>query len=149
MLDYLKDKEELEKKKSRVMIGGLSIKDYWNTCMNFDDRDPDKMLNKIFTEVRDSAYKIVEKKGETSYGIGLSLVRISQAILRDENTVLPVSCLIDNYLGINDVYLSLPVILNRKGVSRFLRLDVNDSEKKKLKASADTLKSVLENVGFQ
>ncbi|MFX1500802.1 MAG: hypothetical protein ACFFDH_07545 [Promethearchaeota archaeon] len=70
----------------------------------------------MFEEVRDSAYKIIERKRETSYGIGLALARISQAIINDDNTILPVSTLIEDFYGINELYLSLPSIVNKNGV---------------------------------
>ncbi|MBD3194524.1 MAG: hypothetical protein GF317_05670 [Candidatus Lokiarchaeota archaeon] len=134
---------------SKAMIGGLLFKDYCKTCIDFNECNPPSTLEKIFTEVRDSAYKIIDKKGETSYGIGLSLVRIAQAILENENAVLPISCLIEDFSEINDIYLSLPSVLNRNGVRETLRLELNEEEEVHFKNSAETLKEVLKNIGLQ
>ena len=133
---------------SKAMLGGGSLKDYCPVCINHGKCDRDAELNIIFEEVRDSAYKIIERKGETSYGIGLSLVRITQAILNDENSILPVSCYIDDYIGIQDVYLSLPAVINREGIRDVLRLELEKEEQEKLRRSANTLKNVLKEVGL-
>jgi len=133
---------------SKAMLGGGSLKDYCPVCNNNEKCNRDVELNKIFEEVRDSAYKIIEGKGETSYGIGLSLVRITQAIINNENSILPVSCYIDGYIGITDVYLSLPAVLNNEGIRDVLKLELNNEEQVKLRHSAQTLKDVLNAVGL-
>jgi len=133
---------------SKAMLGGGSLKDYCPVCNNHEKCDRETELNKIFEDVRDSAYEIIERKGETSYGIGLSLVRITQALINNENSILPVSCYIDDYIGINDVYLSLPAVLNSEGIRDILKLELNNEEQEKLRHSAQTLKNVLNAVGL-
>ena len=133
---------------SKSMIGGMPLDQYCPFCMRSKTCDHGRELNNLFTEVRDSAYRIIEKKGETSYGIGLALTRITRAILRDENAVLPVSSLINDYFGVNDVYLSMPAIVNRAGVRELLRLDLNEVEQKAMKHSADTLKAIIAQSGL-
>ena len=134
---------------SKAMIGGILFSDYCRVCDNRKDCRHDKLyINKVFSEVRDSAYKIIEKKGETSYGIGLAMVRITQAILKDENAILPVSSLVEDYLGVNDVYLSLPAILNKNGIREVLKIDLNKKEQEDFKKSALAIKSVIKEVGL-
>jgi len=133
---------------SKAMLGGGSLKDYCPVCNNHGKCNRDVELNSIFEEVRDSAYEIIERKGETSYGIGLSLVRITQALINNENSILPVSCYIEEYIGITDVYLSLPAVLNNEGIRDILKLELNSEEEKKLRHSAQTLKDVLNAVGL-
>jgi L-lactate dehydrogenase len=133
---------------SRVMIGGILFKDYCPTCTNRYDCNREEVLQEIVSEVRDSGQKIIEKKGETSYGIGLALVRITEAILNDEYAILPVSCLVDGYLGIEDVYLSLPSIINKNGVHRVLEITLDENEQKLLKRSAHALKTVIKEVNL-
>ena len=115
-------------------------------CKHSENCIRERELQVIFEDVRDSAYKIIESKGETSYGIGLSLVRITQAVVKDENSILTVSCLLDDYLGISDVYLSIPVIINKDGVRDVLELDLNKYELDKLNFSANTLKTVIKDL---
>jgi L-lactate dehydrogenase len=134
---------------SKAMIGGILFSDYCRVCDNRKDCRHDKLyINKVFSEVRDSAYKIIEKKGETSYGIGLAMVRITQAILKDENAILPVSSLVEDYLGVSDVYLSLPAILNKNGIREVLKIDLNKKEQEDFKKSAQAIKSVIKEVGL-
>jgi L-lactate dehydrogenase len=98
--------------------------------------------------VRNSAYQIIERKGETSYGIGLALVRITQAILNDENAILPVSTLVKDYLGVSDVYLSLPAIVNRSGVRQVLHIELDEKEQAAFKNSAAALKKLIKEAGL-
>lgn len=133
---------------SRAMIGGVLFKDYCYICKKSATCQHDKELNKVFTEVKDSAYEIIERKQETSYGIGLALVRITQAIINDENAILPVSSLVEDYLGINDVYLSLPTVINKEGVREVLQIELNPQEKQAFKNSADAVKRVIRETGL-
>ncbi len=130
---------------SRAMIGGILLNDYCPVCGKCDSR---KIRAVLFQEVRDSAYKIIECKGETSYGIGLALTRISEAVLKDENSVLPVSCLVNDFYGIHDVYLSLPVVVGRNGVKKRLALSLDGREQQLLKVSAEKLRSVIREAGI-
>ncbi|MBU4304618.1 MAG: L-lactate dehydrogenase [Candidatus Omnitrophica bacterium] len=133
---------------SRAMIGGVFFKEYCPACKNAQCADSEEELSKIFSEVRDSAYRIIERKGETSYGIGLAMVRITQAIVNDENAVLPVSALVDGYLGINGLYLSLPAIVNRQGISEILRLMLDKKEQADFVRSAVALQKVIKEIGI-
>ncbi|MDD5438875.1 MAG: L-lactate dehydrogenase [Candidatus Omnitrophica bacterium] len=129
---------------SQADIGGMQLKKFCPLC---DHRcESGEELEKIFDEVKNAAYKIIEAKGSTYYAIGLALVKIVEAILRDENAVLPVSTLIRDYYGIDDVYLSIPSLVNRGGVKRFLKLELSPLEQKQLKESAGMLRKVIAGV---
>ncbi len=133
---------------SSAIVGGTYIKNYCDLSKNINSNDSDKVFQDIFEEVRDSAYKIIERKGETSYGIGLALARISQAIINDENTILPVSTLIEDFYGVNDVYLSLPSIVNKNGIQEALNIELNNDEINSFKKSANKLEEVIKKVGL-
>jgi L-lactate dehydrogenase len=96
----------------------------------------------IFSRTRDAAYHIIQRKGATYYAVAAGLMRIVEAILRDQNTVLSVSSLADCY-GIRDVCLSLPTIVNRGGVERVLKLELSEEELRGLRHSADVLKRTI------
>lgn len=130
---------------SSATFGGTLLNKYCSRCHKCNNQ---KELNNIFKQARDYAYEIIEKKQETSYGIGLALVRISEAIIKNENSVLPVSCFVQDYYGIKDVYMSLPAVINRKGVREILDLDFNEQEKSLFKKSADAIKSVIKQAGL-
>lgn len=131
---------------SSANIGGVRLKDYCPTCHNSCNYH--QALNNIFKEVKEAAYKIIKAKGATYYAIGVGLVKISEAILRDENAVMPISVYLDNYLGIKDVCLSVPTILNKTGVERALELSLDKKEKETLRQSAQAIKKVIKKVGF-
>lgn len=105
-------------------------------------------LNTIFEQTRDAAYHIIERKGATYYAVATGIVRIIEAILRDQGTVLSVSSLIENYYDINDVFLSLPSVVDRGGVERILRLKLNDQEISGLRNSARLLQELARKIGF-
>jgi L-lactate dehydrogenase len=105
-------------------------------------------LNSIFEQTRDAAYHIIQRKGATYYAVATGLIRIVEAILRDQDTVLSVSSLIENFYGIDDVFLSLPTVIDRSGVGRILRLKLNDVEIEGLQNSANVLKNLARKLGY-
>ena len=129
---------------SHANIGGIVLAKYCPVCDGHCDYK--KELGAIFEEVKNSAYKIIEAKGATYYAIGLALVRIVESMLRDENSVLPISTLINDYYGINDVCLSIPSVVNRKGVERVLKLELSGLEQEQLRHSAMTLKDIIKEI---
>jgi len=138
---------------SKAMVGGILFKDFCKVCGRegcdcCSKSKEDARLEEIFEDVRDSAYKIIEKKGETSYGIGLALTRISNAILRDENSILPVSSFLQNYHGVSDVYLSVPAIVHKYGIRQTLEIDFDDTELAAFESSAKKIKEVIRASGF-
>lgn len=128
---------------SQINIGGVLFREYCAVCQR---QCPHDEREGIFNQVKNAAYEIIKKKGATYFAIGLALVRIVGSILRDENSVLTVSVLIDNYYDIGDVCLSIPVILNRRGISKILKISLDELEIKKFQASATTLKSTIKNL---
>jgi L-lactate dehydrogenase len=117
---------------SNVNIGLQNINDFLT---------PTEM-NAISEDVKNAAYEIISKKGATCYGIGMCLVRITNAILNDENSVMVVS----TYDKTNDVYVGLPVVLGRNGIVKKIFFDLNDEETKKLQYSIDTIKKAINNL---
>jgi L-lactate dehydrogenase len=110
-------------------------------CVNSD-------LEDIFHQTRDAAYEIIKRKGATYYAIGNGLLRIVEAILRDQSTVLSVSSYIENFYEISDVFLSLPCIVDRGGVERVLRLELAPDEILGVRNSANLLRQMISNLGF-
>ncbi|GAA4423700.1 L-lactate dehydrogenase [Georgenia halophila] len=104
--------------------------------------------NRIADEVVTSAYRIIAGKGATNYAIGLAVVRIIEAVLRDEHLVLSVSSRLDDYLGISDTCLSVPSIVGKSGVNRQLVPVVSDHELSGLQSSAEEVRSITRQFGF-
>jgi L-lactate dehydrogenase len=98
---------------SLANIAGIRLLDF---CAVHGLAHDEATLVGIFGETRDAAYHIIERKGATHYAVATGLLRIVEAILRDQNTVLTVSSLIDGHYAISDVCLSVPTVVNRRGV---------------------------------
>ncbi len=100
----------------------------------------------ILKQVRRAAPEIIERKGYTSVAIASCVVRICEAILRDEHTVLPVSTIMTGQYDIDGIYLSLPCVVGRQGVERVIELPLDDAERQGLRASAAVLHSTLKKL---
>ena len=97
-------------------------------------------LPALATTVRTGAYRVIKGKGYTSFGIATAIVRIVEAVIRDEQAVLPVSTLLNGQYGIDDLYLSLPCVIGAGGVERVLEPDLPEAELAALLASAQVLR---------
>jgi L-lactate dehydrogenase len=130
---------------SLANVAGMRLRDYCplcgKKCSKHDFAD-------LFENARTAAYRIIQLKGATYYAIAMGVARLTEAVLRDEHTVMTVSTLINGYCGINDVCLSVPAIICRDGIRETIRLKLSPEEEKALVKSADTLKAVLRSVGF-
>jgi len=116
---------------SNAIIGLNSIKNYLN----------DDELEEVYKNVRDSAYQIIEKKGFTNFGIGVCMVKIVNAILKDENTIMSVSC----YNQEHDIYISQPAILNKDGIKEVISLELTFEEEELFLKSINILKEIKPN----
>lgn len=103
-------------------------------------------LDGIEEEVRTAAYKIIEAKKATYYGIGMALTRITKAILGDEHSVLTVSAMLRGEYGQRDVYTGVPCIINQNGVQRILPLSLTEEELEKLEQSCRVLRESFEGI---
>ena len=99
-------------------------------------------LDSLEDDVRNAAYKIIENKGATYYGIGMAMVRITNAILGDENLIIPVSIYDDK----NDVCVGLPAILNKDGAKRRIMLNLTEEECALLQKSIDVIKENIASI---
>ncbi len=111
-----------------------------DTNIQFED------LEKIEDEVRNIAYKIIEAKNSTYYGIGMALTRITNAILYNENSILTVSSYLDGEYNNNDVYIAVPSIVNKDGVREVITLPLDTNEKEKLDKSIKIMKENIDKL---
>lgn len=103
-------------------------------------------LDDIFVNVRDAAYQIIERKGATYYGIGMSLVRITKSILNNENSILTVSAYLNGEYGQKDVYIGVPAVINRGGIREVIEIELNEKEKEQFNHSVSVLKETMKPV---
>lgn len=130
---------------SMAHVAGMPITEYCAVCGQCAGWS--RIREKIVRQVRDSAYHIIGYKGATCYGIGLALIRIAGAILRDEHSVLSVSSLMEGEFGIRDVCLSVPCIVGAGGVERIVSGPLSQKESEALRASAEILRQTLDALG--
>ncbi len=126
-------------------IAGMPLDDY---CFRCEQACKLEERQAIFENTKKSAYEIIEGKGATYYAVALAVRRIVEAILRDENAILPVSSLMEGYYGVEDLCLSLPTIVNSGGVSKVLELPLKDEEIEGFKRSGQVLRQAMDEVGL-
>lgn len=127
---------------SNARIGGLKVNDFCELRGHFNH---EQSMKKIFENVRNSAYEIIERKHATYYGIAMAVKRICEAIVRNEKSILPVSSLMTGEYGLNDVVLSIPAVVGETGVQKVIPIELNDEELTKLKDSANILKDIAKD----
>lgn len=96
-------------------------------------------MQKIEEQVRTAAYKIIEAKRATYYGIGMAITRIVKAILGDENSVVTVSAKLCGEYDSRNVFIGVPCIIGRNGVKEILELSLTEEEMEKFNASVNVL----------
>lgn len=96
-------------------------------------------LADISAEVRDAAYRIIEAKRATYYGIGMAMVRITRAIFSNERSVLTVSAKLTGAYGEHDVYAGVPCVVDRTGIRQVLTLNLTEDEKQQFHRSCTVL----------
>ena len=126
---------------SNVNIGGVPLEDFIahrNIEFNED------IKNKIDDDVRNAAYKIIEGKGSTYYGVAGAIAKLVEVINRDNRAVLTVSVLNENVEGIKNVTLSLPHLIGGQGDLGVLPLGLSVKEKILLKKSAEIIRNKID-----
>ena len=116
---------------SKALVGTENINKFIST----------EEMSSIEYDVRNAAYEIINRKGATYYGIGMCLVRITNAILNNENSIITVS----SYDKDNDIYIGLPTVINSNGATK-MYIELNKDETIKLQNSVDVIKKAINNL---
>lgn len=117
---------------SNAYVGAVRINEYLDK----------EELDKIAHSVKMAAYDIINKKGATYYGIGMVLVRITNAILDDENTILTVS----SYDKKNDLFIGYPSIVGKSGIVGYVPIKLNNEEQLAFNNSINVIKKVIDDI---
>ena len=131
---------------SSATVAGVPLSGYCELHGHFEHEATEK---RIADDVKNSAYEIIEKKHATYYGIAMSVRRICTAIMRDEDTVLPVSSLMVGEYGLNDLCISVPTVVGRNGVVTRVPVSLNEAESGQFMKSAEALKAIIDEVDFE
>ena len=110
---------------------------------------PLKSLTEVFEEAKDGGMLVYRHKGYTNHAIALATCTLIEAIVNDSGRILPVSVLIEGYLGVEDMCLSMPVVLGREGILKTIELNMNEIEKTAFRSSAAVLKKAAQEMGIK
>ncbi len=128
---------------SKVNVAGMKLCDGdWQSSPACDQAE----LNEIFDQVKNAAYEIIQRKGYTSYAIGLGVTDIVKAILRNQNRILTVSSLVEGMYDLPELCISLPSLVNRQGATKMINFSLSETEQVLLKKSAETLHDVIQKL---
>lgn len=125
---------------SSANVSGIDLDKFCANCCRACNTE---QLNSIFESVRTSAYKIIESKGATYYGIAESVKKIVSSIVKNEETILPVSAILNQQYGLSDIALSIPCIVGKNGIHDILEIPLNDVEKERLFDVAAKQKEIM------
>lgn len=107
---------------------------------------PNDTSKRLFEQTVSMGYEVFKRKGHTSYGIAMAVVTILDSIVYDLRHTMPVSVLIDGYLDVTDVYLSLPAVIGRAGITRILHPTLSESEQDAFRLCARTVSSTIRDL---
>ncbi len=128
---------------SLVSVGGIPLAEF---CTGREISICEDDYAAIDEKVRRAAYRIIEGKGATYYGIGSAVARIVEAILQDERSLLTVCTPMEDVAGIKDVTVSLPNLVGGEGIIQTFFPTLNETETSALYRSAQVVRSVIEKL---
>jgi L-lactate dehydrogenase len=128
---------------SRAAIAGIHVDEF---CDRRGVPRPDR--RELSERVRRAAAEIIARKGATYYGVSLSVRRICEAVVRDQESVLTVSGLVEGYCGVTETAFSLPTVVGRRGRLKVLDIPLAPEEQQALCRSAGILKQAQRDNGL-
>jgi L-lactate dehydrogenase len=102
----------------------------------------------LFRETVGLGYQVIQRKGHSNYAIALACRLIVEAIAHDSMRTLPISTRIEGYLGVEDVFLSVPAVVGRAGVVRTLHPELGPAEADAFRAAAQAVREALAELGY-
>ena len=131
---------------SSANVSGIDLDHFCESCKSPCNQ---KKLDELFSEAKNSAYHIIAAKGATYYAIAESVRKIVGTIVKDENTILPVSTILNGEYGLEGVALSVPCIVGQNGIKEVLEIPLSEGEALLLRQSAQMLKQVIEDLSLK
>jgi L-lactate dehydrogenase len=125
---------------SLANIAGVRLRDFVGVN---GQRYDQAAMDAVFEQTRTAAYEIIKRKKATYYAIGLGLLTIVEAILRDQHTVLTISSPMTGQYEVDGIAISLPTIVGRQGAEEVLDLPISAEERAAFQRSAQVLKARL------
>ncbi|MCI6859509.1 MAG: L-lactate dehydrogenase [Eubacterium sp.] len=123
----------------------MSTKPIFDLCSESETCHFQELLE-LEEEVRMAAYRIIEAKKATYYGIGMAMARITKAIFGNESSILTVSGFLEGEYGEKGLYIGVPCVVNRAGIRQVVELPLGAEEKKRLHDSCETLENTYREI---
>ena len=131
---------------SSANVSGIDLDHF---CEIRGESNHENSMENLYEMVRDSAYEIIQRKGATYYGIAMAVARISESIVKDEHSVLPISVVLEGEYGLKGLSLSIPSIVGKNGLEAILEIPLSEKENQALSSSAKQLEQVIEGINFE
>lgn len=130
---------------SSANVSGIDLNHFCELRGHYQHEDS---MSRLYEDVRDSAYRIIERKGATCYGIAMAVARIAECLVKDEQAILPVSAGLHGEYGISGLALSIPSVIGKNGIEKILEIPLSESECAGLQDSAARLKAVIDRLNL-
>lgn len=130
---------------SAANISGIPVEHFCDDCGKCVDQE---LMQKIFEDVRNSGYNIIERKGATYFAVALAVLRIAEALTRGESSVLTVSTAVNGHYGLPDICLGLPSVVTQNGIKQILDIPLSDEERRALTHSGNTMRAIIDNIAL-
>ena len=82
------------------------------------------------------------KTGSAYYAPSASAVEMAEAILKDQNRILPCAAFLEGEYGVQDMFLGVPCQLGGQGLVKVIELKLNETEKTGLQNSIKAVKEL-------
>ena len=130
---------------SEANVSGLDLQDF---CRIRGLERVTETKDRLYRQVRDSAYEIISRKGATYYGIAMAVGRIAESLVKDEHAVLPVSVVLEGEYGLEGLALSIPSIVGREGLEEVLEIPLSGEEARALRQSAKQMEEAIASLNL-
>ncbi len=122
---------------SSATIGGMRLRDWEGWRIEYEEE--------IAHKVKRAAYEIIQRKGATNHAIGLVTATLLKWLLRGEKRIINLSTVVNGPYGLQDLALSLPVLVSDQGVTEIIEVDMTSDEREKFMNSATVIKDAISN----
>lgn len=131
---------------SSANVSGVPIDDFCELRGHYHHEEANR---EIAQKVKDSAYDIIKRKHATYFGVAMAVRRICEVIIRDEKSILPVSAMLNGQNGIENVVLSIPCVVGKRGIETIVPISLNSEEQESLEHSAQVLKDIFRELDLK
>ncbi|AEG72384.1 L-lactate dehydrogenase [Mycoplasma haemofelis str. Langford 1] len=127
---------------STITVGGKPLSE-WG-C-KFTNENYEEKLERY---VARKAYEIINRKRATFYGIGAGMAKILSSIVHDKGDIVVCGAYLEGEYGFSNIVMGVPCVLNKNGISKIVKIDLNSKEQEKLAASYKIIEGINKEITF-